>query len=294
MTKRLTNPQFLEKLEYTTREITPLEEYINSYEKILCRCNKCLNEWKITPNKLLDGRGCPKCNIIAATKTHEEFISQLYDTNKNIEVLGKYVNDRTKIQVCCIKHRHTWDTTPSRLLQGTGCKKCKEIGETTSHDAFITKVKTCNPSLDIVGKYNGRNNIICVKCSVCYHEWNLVARSVLCGHGCPSCKKSGFNPTKPAQFYIYKTDEFCGFGITNIPHTRHSEHNRTFKSHNISAELICVTYNHGQKILNLERDVKKKFKIVNTHIKGFKTEAISLNDMELLIAYINEMTTDKY
>jgi predicted GIY-YIG superfamily endonuclease len=107
------------------------------------------------------------------------------------------------------------------------------------------------------------------------------------GHGCPSCKKSGFNPTKPAQFYIYKTNLFCGFGITNTPNTRHAEHKREFKRKNIQSELVFSLYGDGTKILNLEKEIKENFKILRQEIKGFKTEAISLNDYEMLMEFIS-------
>ena len=39
--KKLTHEEFIKKLESKGVNITPLEKYINSSTKILCRCNKC-------------------------------------------------------------------------------------------------------------------------------------------------------------------------------------------------------------------------------------------------------------
>lgn len=39
--RKLTHEEFKNKLESKGVEITPLEEYINSSTKILCKCNKC-------------------------------------------------------------------------------------------------------------------------------------------------------------------------------------------------------------------------------------------------------------
>ena len=36
--------------------------YISTEDHVLCRCNKCGNQWKITPANLLRGYGCPVCH----------------------------------------------------------------------------------------------------------------------------------------------------------------------------------------------------------------------------------------
>lgn len=43
--------------------ITLLGEYTGSTDKILHKCNACMYEWHPTPNNLVQGSGCPNCNI---------------------------------------------------------------------------------------------------------------------------------------------------------------------------------------------------------------------------------------
>ena len=56
-----TNKQFCNELAIINKDIELLEEYINDSTKILVRCKKCGNEWKVKPNVLLNGHGCAKC-----------------------------------------------------------------------------------------------------------------------------------------------------------------------------------------------------------------------------------------
>ena len=60
--KRLTNEEFLIRLNNITNSIIPLEKYYDSYTKIKFKCKVCNNIWKANPLNILYGNGCPKCN----------------------------------------------------------------------------------------------------------------------------------------------------------------------------------------------------------------------------------------
>lgn len=57
-------------------------------------------------------------------KTHEEYVAELAEKNPTVEVVGKYIDALTKIEHHCLTHDVYWETTPSRALQGVGCKMC--------------------------------------------------------------------------------------------------------------------------------------------------------------------------
>lgn len=69
---RSNNDEFREKLSAVNSHITPMEEYVLSSKPIKCKCQVCGNEWKATPNNLLRGGGCPKCNRIFQTSFPEQ------------------------------------------------------------------------------------------------------------------------------------------------------------------------------------------------------------------------------
>lgn len=43
-------------------------KYVNYKTKIQCQCKTCGNEWKATPNSLLQGHGCKLCADLATGK----------------------------------------------------------------------------------------------------------------------------------------------------------------------------------------------------------------------------------
>ena len=83
------NDSFVQKLSKTNPGIIPLSSYTLSSEKIKCKCIICSYEWMSTPNKLLMGRGCPKCSG-KMEKNTVQFVEELKKANPDIEVLGEY------------------------------------------------------------------------------------------------------------------------------------------------------------------------------------------------------------
>ncbi len=84
------------------RPITVIGTYKTSKTKIEFSCDKCGNEWVARPQHVIDGGGCSNCHNISITKTHQEFIKELGDTN--IIILGTYKNGN-KIRALPLSNR---------------------------------------------------------------------------------------------------------------------------------------------------------------------------------------------
>jgi len=57
--------------------LTILGNYVNSYTRILTKCNICQHEWEPVSNNLLKGRGCPICNINKGELIISEILNEL-------------------------------------------------------------------------------------------------------------------------------------------------------------------------------------------------------------------------
>lgn len=97
---RKNNDMFLSQLEKINPMIKPLEPYINARKKILCRCNYCKNEWFATPDKLLQGNGCPNCNKRNKTSFPEQAI-YFYLRKAFPDAINRYYlpNSKTEIDI---------------------------------------------------------------------------------------------------------------------------------------------------------------------------------------------------
>lgn len=99
-----------------------LGEYKNARTCILIKCPVHGNFMQ-TPDKHLQGNGCPKC-AGKTRKTKEEFINEsMIVHNDKYSYPGKYVNARTDIEIKCIKHG-IFLQNPDAHLNGSGCPSC--------------------------------------------------------------------------------------------------------------------------------------------------------------------------
>lgn len=215
MPRKKTHEEFVEEMKVKNPNIEILGRYVNSTTKILCKCKIDGNEWYASPDKLLAGRGCPRCAKIIVSrkmsKSHEQFIHELSLINPNIEILGKYINSSSKILVRCKVDEYEWYATPSALLRGQGCPKCKTNNEiirrTYTNDYVVKLLEQTYPNIVMLEKYKGHNVKIKFKCKVCGMEWYAMPTQVLHGKWlCPKCTKESRRQKLAYDFNYVKNE----------------------------------------------------------------------------------------
>lgn len=196
---RKTHEKFMSQMNEINNNIEILTKYEKDNIKIKCRCKICGFEWESKPSNLLQGKGCKQCHFnnmkMLKIKPHEQFVSELYEINKDIKVLSKYYGRQNKVDCECLIHNEKFSMTGGHLLSGeTGCKACIDIknhlGKLKSHEQFVEELFYISPNIEVIGKYDGAKNNVEVKCLKCGHIWSPVADSLLHGYGCPCCKRS--------------------------------------------------------------------------------------------------------
>lgn len=192
MTKRKTHSQFLDELKIINPQIIPEEEYQGSSIPIMCFCSACKHRWKVRPNALLRGYGCPKCagNL---RKSNESFLTELLAVNPDIEPLEKYNGNKNAILCKCKNCGHEWKVLPNNLLsKGHKCPKCSHIkrGEMRrkSNEDFVSELLMKNPNILPLESYTTSQKKIQCKCLVCGNIWLATPNNLLDkGSRCPSC-----------------------------------------------------------------------------------------------------------
>lgn len=122
-----TNEQFEKELREKNNKVRNLEPYKGARTKITFQCSNCGYKWCTTPDSVLRGSGCARCAGILR-KTKEELIEEVARVNPKIEVVGDYVNNRTRVRCRCKVCNHEWDADPIRLRTGTNCPNCVHSG----------------------------------------------------------------------------------------------------------------------------------------------------------------------
>lgn len=131
--------------------------------------------------------------------TKESFISAIKEINPGIEVLSPFTKVVDRVDVRCIKCGLEWSPKAYSLLQGKGCPHCSAVkgannkGRTArkTKQQFIEELRKITPTITVIGEYVNNKTKIAVRCNICKTEWSAVPNSLLFGHGCPRCAKSG-------------------------------------------------------------------------------------------------------
>ena len=130
MAKALTREQFIEKArrlygdKYDYSEV----DYVRSSEKVCIIC-PVHGTFLKTPNKHLQGQGCPKCSRDRLAFTTEEVINRAVAVHGSIYDYSKvrYYNSKEKIEIICPVHGSFWQTLHEHVIQKHGCPKCGHI-----------------------------------------------------------------------------------------------------------------------------------------------------------------------
>lgn len=131
-------------------------------------------------------------------KTHDTYIRELSERNPGIECLGIYSGATIKILHRCRKCGHEWLVRPTSLVsnQPKGCPHCAAVKAGKANKSYTTEsfgiaLAKANPDIVLAGEYPGSHAKADFECLRCGHKWSARPYSVLQGHGCPRCVKTG-------------------------------------------------------------------------------------------------------
>ena len=198
--------------------------YVKWDEKVEIECKiKNHPSFPQTPNRHLNGRGCPKCKFEKLSKlfrlTKEEFIEKSnekhgegrYDYSK-----VKYVNNTTEVIIICHNHNEPYEfpQTPQNHMIGQGCPKCKseKIGNMRrlTLDEFIEEAN----KIQGIGRYdyskvnyvNERTEVI-ITCPI-HGDFPQKPINHLQGKGCSLCNKKSKGEIKITRFLTNNNIQF--------------------------------------------------------------------------------------
>lgn len=152
-----------------------------------------------TPNKHLNGRGCPHCagNI---RKTTEQCVNDFKNVHgdKYDYSFVDYVANNKKVKIICSTHGE-FQQTPSAHLLGCGCPKCGKDNSSEllsrkfalGNEDFILKAKEKHKGLYSYDKtvYTNMFTNVIITCPI-HGDFSQLPHNHLKGYGCPKCRQS--------------------------------------------------------------------------------------------------------
>jgi hypothetical protein len=194
-----------------------------SYDNVVYKNNKtpvdivCSihGNYKQTPSNHLLGSGCKWCNPCGQIPSNTLLFIEKARTvhgNKFDYSTTQYQRSNQKVTIICLIHGEFFQT-PSKHLEGHGCRQCQYDDKRSDRDIFIVKAHQIHGRYDYSKVLYQSHNKCKVKIVCPDHGMFLQTISNhLTGHGCPFCKTwrlLDLKPslaTSPAILYLLRMD----------------------------------------------------------------------------------------
>ena len=138
--------------------------------------------------------------------TEEKFLKEVERLLPDIDIIGDFINSKTKILFRCKKCGYTHESTPYVLLRNIdnrqyGCTKCRPSKRLYTHEQFMSSIQdVLNPTIEIVGQYTGWQAKIQCHCKLCNNDVYIPASTLRQGCGCTKCQHEiGFQKRRTSQ-----------------------------------------------------------------------------------------------
>lgn len=188
--RKKTHDEFKEEVySLVNDEYTLLEEYKGAKSKIKIRHNICGHIYKVRPDAFLKGSRCPECRVKAITKTHKQFVEDVYQAvGEEYTVIGEYINSKKKIRM---KHNicdNEWDVYPCSFLSNEKrCPYCSGLMRKTPEEFKKEVFELVGNEYAVLSDYKNNHTKVKMRHEKCGYEWRVIPISFLQGSRCPKC-----------------------------------------------------------------------------------------------------------
>lgn len=105
--------------------LIPLEDYAGVFTDILHKCEICNYTWVTCPDYIIHNKsGCQQCSRKIHNLSQEEYILRLNKICPNLEVIGEYIDSKTKILHRCKTCKYEFLKLPAYHATSMGCRMC--------------------------------------------------------------------------------------------------------------------------------------------------------------------------
>lgn len=147
-------------------------------------------------NHIKNGRCCcGACN--GNNRSTDEFADMVHEKLPHIDVIGRYLGARERVDVKCSVCGNQWSPYAYNLLSGSGCQKCYDNRRGKIHhkgeEEKLNKLEQMHSDIEFLKiPYYARDNVDC-RCKVCGFEWSASYTNMTKKTrptGCPRCDSS--------------------------------------------------------------------------------------------------------
>ena len=237
-------------------------KYLGSAEKVEIICPIHGAFWQAAVSHMTTGLGCAKCSFeargIAQRKSLDEFVqaARKVHGNKYSYDKAQYINNETKLIITCREHGDFEQSPAPHISQMSGCPQCAHQFPLDT-ERFIELVRRVHGDAYRYDKtdYANIHSKVVITCPE-HGDFTQQASAHKRGQGCPSCAKTGFDPTRPGRLYYLRINDRIYGALYKIGITNRSVAER-FKLRDLDkiSLLRRWQFENGQSAFDFERRV---------------------------------------
>lgn len=234
----------------------------------------------MSTGKFLEGTKFTKVAGAVKKRTHWEYTCPVCSNDEYV-----------KAAVCS----GVFKSTQGQLSEGHIACRCSNAIRWTKpqRDYQVAKILAAEDSkIKHIGwhEYKGEKHGKLVMYCPIHKGWEVSVDVFLKGTRCPACAKPGYSQNKQGFVYALKieglSESFTGFGISNNPDSRLSQHRRILATFGLSITSFEIVATEGVVAPKVESAIKKHFPKSAQTIKGFMREATHYNLFESVVTFI--------
>lgn len=271
-------------------------EYLKSTQKLKAVCNDCGNSWESISGVLRrPSTSCKICSIARKEElrniTFEEklrllvenanpkineiqfpkeallgysFEDKYYSEERSFILLEPFISFKNKILVECKVCHMRFNKLPQNALDN-GCANCSNRLK-KSIEIVQKELDEADRKISVRGEYRNSHTKLLCTCNICNYEWEAHQANLIHGkRGCPSCARTGFDPSKPGILYYLRVEHlgntYWKIGITNLSVRKRFRPQDRKKI----TTLYSVLFEDGNTAQLAERNIKSLYKCYRYH-----------------------------
>ena len=207
--RKLTQEEFIRRVEIYSEDFDlSLAKFTHTKEKVDIICKNCGNIFKIRPNDLMSGVGCPNCKHLKTGKYYKDKFVKKYGNKYDYSYVidNKRYNSNDTIKINCKKHG-VYEQKIKNHLAKCGCPGCGKEKMSISNKLEISEVEerllnVCGGKLSYnIKEYINTNTPIKLTRLKCGNTFKRDLNALKTNNSCPFCNGKQRNRS-------YTTEEF--------------------------------------------------------------------------------------
>lgn len=285
------------------------------------KCNTCNNQWATTniSSLLTMGTSCKTCIRKSKEEDFEKYLEKLIlegNFPQGTKITYKTKKEAPSNSICdyycplCSEDEYVaeglctgqFTSVSGELHRGSRPCRCSRSYKWTKaqQEYRISKKLKNYPNIIFMGwtgGYKNKNSKIDLFCNI--HKSThtpSVSNFIHSGNMCPICNTNGFRREKPANVYVIYVKgpeyDFVGYGISNYLDARLKTHIKNIQNSGYEIVFGKSFLTTGEKALEIETQIKRKFECFNQKIEGFIKEATFAKYYSEILNYIEKRLYD--